>query len=177
MTSIGSKCCAARRARCSARAHLAGTVRYISNQPDLTDGYGDFEVGLSTISDGGDGGVVRGMVNVPLGDRAALRVVGYFNEVPGYIDAHGPGGVLDQNVNDGERQGGRLALRWELTENIAITPRVIYQDIDVNGYNREDAGTSWPTRSRPRSRASTSASASSTASSTSTSTTISSSAT
>ena len=86
---------------------LAGTVRYISNQPDLSDGYGDFEVGLSTISDGGDGGFVRGMVNVPLGDRAALRVVGYFNEVPGYIDAHGPGGVVDQNVNDGERQGGR----------------------------------------------------------------------
>ncbi len=72
---------------------LAGTVRYISNQPDLSDGYGDFEVGLSTISDGGDGGYVRGMLNVPLGDRAALRVVGYFNEVPGYIDAHGPGGV------------------------------------------------------------------------------------
>jgi iron complex outermembrane recepter protein len=118
---------------------LAGTVRYISNQPDLSDGYGDFEVGLSTISDGGDGGFVRGMVNVPLGDRAALRVVGYFNEVPGYIDAHGPDGVLDQNVNDGERQGGRLALRWELTDNIVVTPRVIYQDIDFNGYNRQDA--------------------------------------
>ena len=118
---------------------LAGTVRYISNQPDLSDGYGDFEVGLSTISDGGDGGFVRGMVNVPLGDRAALRVVGYFNEVPGYIDAHGPGGVVDQNVNDGERQGGRVALRWELTDNIVVTPRVIYQDIDFNGYNRQDA--------------------------------------
>jgi iron complex outermembrane receptor protein len=117
---------------------LAGTVRYISNQPDLSDGYGDFEVGLSTISDGGDGGFVRGMLNVPLGDRLALRVVGYFNEVPGYIDAHGPGGVLDENVNDGERQGGRLALRWELTDNIVVTPRVIYQDIDFNGYNRQD---------------------------------------
>ena len=118
---------------------LAGTVRYISNQPDLSDGYGDFEVGINTISEGGDGGFLRGMMNVPLGDRAALRVVGYFNEMPGFIDAHGPGGTLDQNVNDGERQGGRVALRWELTDNIVVTPRVIYQDIDVNGYNREDA--------------------------------------
>ena len=25
---------------------LAGTVRYISNQPDLTDGYGNAEIGL-----------------------------------------------------------------------------------------------------------------------------------
>src|SRR5688572_2392512 len=117
---------------------IGGTVRYISNQPDLSDGYGDFEVGISTISDGGDGGFVRSMFNVPLGDRAALRVVGYFNELPGFIDAHGPGGTLDEDVNDGERTGGRLALRWELTDNIAITPRVIYQDVDINGFNRWD---------------------------------------
>jgi len=118
---------------------LAGTVRYISNQPDLSDGYGDFEVGINTISDGGDGGFVRTMLNVPLGDRAALRVVGYFNEVPGWIDAHGPNNTLDEDVNDGERQGGRVALRWELTDNIVVTPRIIYQDIDFNGYNRQDA--------------------------------------
>ena len=36
---------------------IGGTVRYISNQPDLSDGYGDFEVGLTTITDGGDGGI------------------------------------------------------------------------------------------------------------------------
>ncbi len=34
---------------------LCGTVRYISNQPDLSDGYGDFEVGVNQISDGGAG--------------------------------------------------------------------------------------------------------------------------
>jgi iron complex outermembrane receptor protein len=117
---------------------LAGTVRYISNQPDLSDGYGDFEVGISTISDGGDGGFIRSMFNVPLGDRAALRVVGYFNELPGYIDAHGPDGTLDEDVNDGERTGGRIALRWELTDSITVTPRVIYQDVNINGFNRED---------------------------------------
>src|SRR5688572_31383272 len=117
---------------------IGGTVRYISNQPDLSDGYGDFEVGINTISDGGDGGFIRSMFNVPLGDRAALRVVGYFNEMPGFIDAHGPGGTFDEDVNDGERQGGRVALRWELTDNIAITPRVIYQDVDINGFNRWD---------------------------------------
>src|SRR5688572_21684705 len=117
---------------------LAGTVRYISNQPDLSDSYGDFEAGLSQVSDGGNGGFFRSMLNLPLGDRAALRVVGYFNELPGYIDAHGPDGTLDENVNDGQRTGGRLALRWELTDNVTVTPRLIYQDVDINGVNRED---------------------------------------
>ena len=98
------------------------------------------------------------MMNMPLGDRAALRVVGYYNEMPGYIDAHGPGWELDQNVNDGERQGGRVALRWELTDNIMVTPRVIYQDIDIDGYNRQDIWnilgnpftTTEPPRQHPR---------------------------
>ncbi len=117
---------------------LSGTVRYISNQPDLSDGYGDFEAGINWISDGGQGGFARSMINVPLGDRAALRVVGYFNELPGWIDAHGPGGTLTEDVNSGQRQGGRASLRWELTDNIVVTPRIIYQDIKIDGYNRQD---------------------------------------
>ncbi len=117
---------------------LAGTIRYISNQPDTGGNYGSAEVGLSTIDGGGSGGDVRGMINMAMSDRAALRVVGYYNELPGYIDAIRPGGAVKKNVNDGTRQGGRVALRFEPTENIAITPRVIYQEIDVDGYNRED---------------------------------------
>src|SRR5262245_24834741 len=117
---------------------IGGTVRYISNQPDLSDGYGSVEAGYDVVDAGGDGGSVRAMLNLPLGDRAALRVVGYYDETPGYIDAHGPGRTLDEDVNDGERTGGRLALRWELTDSITITPRVIYQDVDIHGVNRED---------------------------------------
>ncbi|HEX9708291.1 MAG TPA: TonB-dependent receptor [Steroidobacteraceae bacterium] len=117
---------------------LAGTVRYISNQPDLTDSYGNFEVGASSIDDGDTGGNVRTMLNLPLGDRAALRLVGYYDDIPGYIDAHGPGGTLDEDINGGDRVGGRLALRWELTENVTITPRVVYQDVNMDGYNRQD---------------------------------------
>ena len=117
---------------------LAGTVRYISNQPDLSDGYGDAEIAVNSIDDGDTGGSVRSMINLPLGDRAALRVVGYYNDLPGFIDAHGPGGTLDEDVNGGERTGGRLALRWELTDSVTITPRVIYQDVDMEGVNRWD---------------------------------------
>ena len=51
----------------------------------------------------------RAMMNMPLGDRAALRVVGYFNELPGFIDAHRPGGTVDEDVNGGERAG---RTRW-----------------------------------------------------------------
>ena len=117
---------------------LSGTVRYISNQPDASRTYGNVELTGSSIDGGGNGMGLRGMVNVPLADSAALRVVGYHEEVPGFIDAVRPGGSINSNVNDGTRWGFRAALRFEPNEYLVITPRVIYQDVDMNGYNRTD---------------------------------------
>jgi iron complex outermembrane receptor protein len=117
---------------------IGGTVRYISNQPDLTAGYGDVEVGMNTIDGGDTGGNVRGMFNMPMGDRSALRMVGYYGEIPGFIDAIQPDGSIDEDVNGGTKYGMRAAIRFELNENVTITPRVIYQDVDIDGYNRTD---------------------------------------
>jgi hypothetical protein len=53
---------------------------------------------------GGDvGGYVKGAVNLPLSDKAALRVVGYDTEYGGFVDALGEGGTRKKNVNDGYR--------------------------------------------------------------------------
>jgi iron complex outermembrane receptor protein len=117
---------------------IGGTVRYISNQPDLSAGYSNVEVGLSSIDGGDTGGNVRGMFNMPMGDRSALRMVGYYGEIPGFIDAVQPGGSVNEDVNGGTKYGVRAAIRFELNENVTITPRVIYQDVDIDGYNRTD---------------------------------------
>ncbi len=117
---------------------LSGTIRYISNQPDLSGSYGSVEGGFSSVDGGDTGGDGRAMVNLAMGDSAALRVAAYYSQIPGYIDAVRPGGHVDSDVNGGQRKGARVALRFEPTENIAITPRVIYQKIDMDGYNRQD---------------------------------------
>jgi iron complex outermembrane receptor protein len=117
---------------------IGGTVRYISNQPDLEAGYGGVEVGVNTIDGGETGGNARGMFNMPLGGRSALRMVGYYGEMPGFIDAIQPDGSINEDVNGGTRYGMRAALRFEVNENVTVTPRVIYQDVDIDGYNRTD---------------------------------------
>ena len=117
---------------------LSGTVRYISNEPDASGSYGDVELTGSTIDGGGTGGNLRGMVNVGLTDTAALRIVGYYSDLPGFIDAVQPGGSIRSDVNGGTRYGFRVALRLEPSDTLVITPRVIYQDVDMDGYNRTD---------------------------------------
>jgi iron complex outermembrane receptor protein len=117
---------------------LSGTVRYITNQPELGAFHATLEGTASQISEGGTGGDVKGMVNLPVGDKSALRIVAYGEKFPGYIDAIRPGGITKDNVNDGERTGVRVALRLEPTENITITPRYIQQNVGVHGFNRVD---------------------------------------
>nr|MBA4160162.1 TonB-dependent receptor plug domain-containing protein [Gemmatimonadota bacterium] len=88
---------------------LAGTVRYISNQPEPGVHRQFGEVGGNVIAGGGAGGNIKLGANVPLGGRNALRVVGYHNQVAGYMDAVQPGGSVNEDVNTGQRTGVRAA--------------------------------------------------------------------
>ncbi len=117
---------------------LSGTVRYITNQPTTSGLEGAVEATLSGVKDGQTGAEIKGMVNVPFSDKIALRIVGYATDYAGFIDAVQPGGWVDQDVNGGNRAGVRAALLIQPSDNLSITPRVLYQKIDVDGFNRVD---------------------------------------
>jgi iron complex outermembrane receptor protein len=115
----------------------SGTVRYITAQPRIGNFGGS--VDASVENSGGDWGeALRGALNVPLGEKAAMRAVGYWREMPGFMDSKYPGRETWNNVNSGVRSGGRLALRFEPGEGFNITPRVVYQKLETNGYPRID---------------------------------------
>lgn len=117
---------------------VGGTIRYITNQPDPTAFEGAIEANLNTLTDGGAGGHLKGMVNMPLSDNAALRLVGYHTEYAGFIDALREGGGRDEDVNSGQRSGLRAALLLEPTANLTITPRIVYQETTTDGFNRQE---------------------------------------
>ena len=116
----------------------AGTVRYITHQPDL----GKYEVitdaSFESVEYGSNGGMARGAFNLPMGDTAAVRLVLYYHHLPGFIDAIQPGGEVKQDVNDGDRTGARLSMLWKPNDELSITPRIVYQNLDTNGFPRVD---------------------------------------
>jgi iron complex outermembrane receptor protein len=116
----------------------AGTVRYITRQPQLGKVEGAAEAGGYTGSDTDWGGSIKGMINAPLGQIAAVRVVGYYNELAGFIDSYYPGRDVREDVNSGEKSGARLAVLIQPSENISITPRIVYQKLETDGYPRID---------------------------------------
>src|SRR5687767_11675422 len=118
---------------------LAGTVRYITNQPELGLRSTFGEVGGSWIGGGNGGATVKVGANVPLGERAAARLAVYHNQLGGYMDAVQPDLSVDENVNTGTRTGVRAALRFDPTPRFSITPRLVYQTVEMDGWNRIDA--------------------------------------
>jgi len=117
---------------------VGGTIRYITNQPDPDAVEGLIEGNL-TLVDGDDvGGHLKGAINLPLSDKAAVRAVGYHTEYGGFIDARREGGGRDEDVNSGSRTGGRIAIAFMPTEDVTITPRLVYQEIEADGFNRQE---------------------------------------
>ncbi len=117
---------------------LSGTVRYITNQPDETEQSYGFQFGTNYIDGGDTGYSVKGFFNTPMGDNAASRITFYYDDIAGYIDSWQPDGTIKEDYNDGERYGGRVALKLNTKENLTVTPRLIFQNVEMNGWNRRD---------------------------------------
>ena len=118
---------------------LSGTVRYISNQPELGVSSTFGEVGVTQIDAGAPGNIAKLGFNLPVGDKAALRLVGYSSALGGWMDAVQPNFKVNQDVNGGNRTGMRTAFRLAPNSRFSLTPRVVYQKVRMDGWNRIDA--------------------------------------
>jgi len=116
--------------------NIGGTIRYITNEAKLRVTEGTVEANVNKIADGGTGGGLKAALNVPMGDAAAMRMVAYATRFGGWIDALGPGGGKD--VNSGERTGGRLSFTIQPNQDVTITPRLVYQKVTADGFNRQE---------------------------------------
>ncbi|CAN7146085.1 TonB-dependent receptor [Brevundimonas sp. LjRoot202] len=117
---------------------VGGTIRYITNQPRLNQTGGLLEGNINLVDGDSTGGHLKAALNAPLNDMMAMRAVAYHTVYGGYIDALQEGGGRKDNVNGGHRSGGRIALLFQPNDMVSITPRIVYQEIRANGFNRQD---------------------------------------
>jgi outer membrane receptor protein involved in Fe transport len=141
----------------------AGTIRIITNKPDPGAFAGSVGIEGSTVSNGGTGYLAEGFVNVPLSERAAVRLVGWVKRDPGYIDNVGatrifptaeelnpaggcvsnlasppPGCVStpvrpEKDFNTVDTYGARAALRIDLDDNWTLLPSIMGQKTEADG--------------------------------------------
>jgi iron complex outermembrane receptor protein len=122
---------------------LGGLLKFVTNAPDPTAFAAKAEVGVTSVYNGGQGYDSHAMINLPLSSDAALRIVGYDNYYPGFIDDPSRG-VTD--INGTHFTGGRASLLFEATPDFSIRLNALYQEKTWGDWPNEDvnAGTLTP---------------------------------
>jgi outer membrane receptor protein involved in Fe transport len=121
----------------------AGTMRMITNKPNYSGFSGNVEARYGTTK-GGDGSYdISGHLNIPLIDNVlSMRVVGYTSHDGGYVDNvlgesfsgnYDNADVVDDNQNEYDVDGGRVALLWDMTENWSVLVSLLGENTELNG--------------------------------------------
>jgi outer membrane receptor protein involved in Fe transport len=117
---------------------MAGTIKLVTKKPRLDVFEAETSASVSNIRDGGTGYEMDGLVNIPLSERSAVRVSGYYEQRAGYIDhldidvAGNPTGQNIEDVNEMTASGGRAVLRLEATQDFRIDASVMYSKRELD---------------------------------------------
>ena len=112
-----------------------GLLKFVTNAPVLGKFSVGGEIGGESVDHGGQEGDVHGVLNLPLGDKTALRVSGFYTGAPGYIDDPKSGA---NDLNDGHKYGGRASLLYVPTSDLSIRLTADSQLAKYNGTNTVD---------------------------------------
>ena len=127
----------------------SGTIRFITNKPDPNAFYANADVMIRTGEESSESYDVSGTLNMPLiEDKFAIRLVGYTAQDGGFIDnvlGSSPmqGGfdnsnLVQDDINEVDYSGGRIAAKWFVNDDWAITGSVIGQSMSAKGHNIYD---------------------------------------
>jgi iron complex outermembrane recepter protein len=141
---------------------MGGTVRVITNQPKLDSFEGSVQGTLSDTQGGSGNGGGSFMLNVPIGETLAVRVVGSDSYRSGWVDrvvlnpfpadvpysslpAYGRGNVLTapvqtvvHDVNTVSTDGFRASILFKPNEDFSIVASALYQHMSAQGYDEFD---------------------------------------
>lgn len=124
----------------------AGTVRIITNKPEIGKFSAAIDLEGNHVTHGNFGYSAEGFANIPINDRMAVRLVGYYQRDAGYIDnvpstrdyptwgqSLNNAQFVEDNFNDTETYGGRAALKIDLDDNWTTNLSVIGQEQLTHG--------------------------------------------
>lgn len=125
---------------------MAGTLKLVTNAPDPSGLYGSVGVEFNNVAHGDFGAIYEGFLNVPIAEGAAARLVGWYRDDAGYIDnvlgarTYASSGItqsntnlVEENYNNAETYGARLALGIDLDDNWTIKPTLMGQVQNTGG--------------------------------------------
>jgi outer membrane receptor protein involved in Fe transport len=108
-----------------------GTIRLITNQPDLESFSGSVKMDLSGTDHGGVNYDGQAIINVPIvPGKFAIRGAFEYGDDSGWIDHYNLSGNLDKTgVNDERNEVARITGRLQPSDDLTLTPALYFQRI------------------------------------------------
>src|SRR5262245_20187874 len=132
---------------------VGGVIKYVPNRPSPERFDARFLGSAETVANGDPAYSVTGLVNVPLGTKAALRASGQYRFDSGFIDSIGnnpvraltnpslviiPGTQVAEGLNSVDRFGGRLAMLFKPSEKVSVNLGAQIQNIESDAASTVD---------------------------------------
>ncbi len=122
---------------------MSGTIRFVTNKPDLNDFGGYLTAEMSDTHHGSGNYDANGEINLPIvTGKAAVRIVGWGLDDSGYIDqirvgsgTANPVGLV-KGVNNDAVSGGRISLRIQPIDNLTLDASYTNQSEHSDGSPR-----------------------------------------
>lgn len=109
---------------------LGGAVRYLFNKPDLAASQFSVLASSTAVANGGAGGALYAMANVPLvSERAGMRLVAFDRHDSGYIDNTGTG---TSRANALHQRGARALLRLRPASEVQVNGTLSRQETRID---------------------------------------------
>jgi iron complex outermembrane receptor protein len=112
-----------------------GLLKFVTNAPVLGNYSAAVEASDEDIDGGGNGWSIKGMANIPLGDKAAVRITAFDQDLPGWVNDPNLG---LKDANKATKVGGRISVLFNPTDNFSVRLTAIAQDIKANATPAED---------------------------------------
>jgi len=114
---------------------IGGTVRLITNSPDLSDVSGSVGGSLSTIEDGSDGHKLNGVLNLPIvEDVLAVRIAASTEDIAGWIDNTATG---ESDINEASRDFVRTKVLYKPNDTFNASLMWMHYDFEQGNSSRE----------------------------------------
>jgi len=100
---------------------LVGAIRYVLNKPLLGEWEAKGFADLLHVQGAGSGPTFGGMVNVPLGEKAAVRAVDVVQEIPGLYDDVNANGKNERDADNGYKRMSRILGTWQPLDQLSVS--------------------------------------------------------
>ena len=113
---------------------MGGTIRFITKQPKLDRVEADVQGRLSTTKSGDPSYGGDAMINLPVAEKVAVRLVGTYRHSGGYIN-NASTDFTKKNYNDDTSWLIRGTVLYKPTDTVDIVLKYIHRDVSVHGLN------------------------------------------